>query len=108
MPTMRKINGFTILAIIPEARTYFRTFGEEPDEGIFYTIVADDPSTDRTVVATVRNPMTDEQWIGGDYFHGELKERRTLAFVAAIKRSRLQDAVTQVILEDHLHDLHGI
>ena len=109
MPTMRMVNGFTILAIIPEAATLAREFGdgEMGHTGRGYVIVADDGV--QSVVAVMLNPLTDDQWIHGDYgyFDTDPAIRRTKAMIAAIKRSGLDRFVGQDWIQGSLAALFG-
>jgi hypothetical protein len=107
MPTTRKINGYTILAIIPEFKTMFREFGEEPEEGIFYRVVLDN-GVDEAVCAVVRNPLHDERWVSADYFHGDdMKKRRWEAFVTAIEAAGYRQALGESFVISNLAKVWG-
>ena len=105
MPTTRKVNDHTILAILPEAKTLLRTIGEEPEEGFFYVIIAD--NGDQTVVATMRNPQDDTFWMSGDYYHGEVQTRRTQAMIAAIERAGYKRLIGEAFVIGNLAEIWG-
>lgn len=108
MPTMRQINGYTILAIIPEARTLIREFGngEMGHTGNGYVIVAD--NGEKAVTAVVFNPQTDESWWHGDYFHdADITVRRSKALVNAIQRAGLDRLIGENFVISNLNAVWG-
>lgn len=109
MPTMRKVNGFTILAIIPEAATLAREFGdgEMGHTGHGYVIVADDG--EQAVTAVMLNPQEDNSWIYGnyDFRNPEPTVRRARAMVDAMQRAGLDRLIGENFVIGNLAAVWG-
>lgn len=108
MPTMRRVNGYTILAILPEPNTLAREFGdgEMGTSAYGYVIVAD--NSEEAVTAVMLNPQQDDSWIWGHYFRDpDPTVRRAKAMVDAIQRAGLDRLIGENFVLSNLAKVWG-